>query len=113
VTVEEAIVEVSKRQSGTGARVFIKPYPKDDELRIFGVRSVWPEAVAKHIRVHAIGRDELLFSTEGIPISRNTSEPECGCRLSKRRASTSAFGSMISGMRRRRGLSRASRISRA
>jgi len=35
VTVEEAIVEVSKNHSGTGERVTIKPYPKDDELRTF------------------------------------------------------------------------------
>jgi hypothetical protein len=39
----------------------------------FGVRSPWLEEVAEHIRIHGIGRDELLFSTEvGTPISRNT-----------------------------------------
>jgi hypothetical protein len=113
MTVEEAIVEVSKKHSGTGERVIIKPYAKDDESRIFGVRSVWLDEVARHIRVHAIGRDDLLFSTEGTPISRNTSERECGCRLSKRRASTSVFGSMIFGMRTRRGFLLAARISRA
>jgi integrase len=73
VTVEETIVEVSKKHSGTGERMIIKPYPKDDESRTFGVRSAWLDEVAEHIRVHAIGRDELLFSTEvGTPISRNT-----------------------------------------
>ena len=73
VTVEETIVEVSKKHSGTGERMIIKPYPKDNESRTFGVRSAWLEEVAEHIRVHGIGRDELLFSTEvGTPISRNT-----------------------------------------
>jgi site-specific recombinase XerD len=73
VTVEETIVEVSKKHSGTGERMIIKPYPKDDESRTFGVRSAWLEEVAEHIRVHEIGRDDLLFSTEvGTPISRNT-----------------------------------------
>jgi hypothetical protein len=35
VTVEETIVEVSKKHSGTGERMIIKPYPKD-ESRTFG-----------------------------------------------------------------------------
>jgi integrase len=76
VTVEETIVEVSKKHSGTGERMIIKPYPKDNESRTFGVRSAWLDEVAEHIRVHAIGRDELLFSTEvGTPISCNTFRP--------------------------------------
>jgi len=62
VTVEETIVEVSKKHSGTGERMIIKPYPKDDEPRTFGVRPGWLEEVAEHIRVDEIGRDELLFS---------------------------------------------------
>jgi integrase len=36
VTFEETIVEVSKKHSGTGERMIIKPYPKDDEPRTFG-----------------------------------------------------------------------------
>ena len=53
--------------------MIIKPYPKDNESRTFGVRPAWLEEVAEHIRIHGIGRDELLFSTEvGTPISRNT-----------------------------------------
>jgi hypothetical protein len=60
VTVEETIVEVSKKHSGTGERMIIRPYPKDDESRTFGVRSAWLDEVAEHIRVQAIGRDELL-----------------------------------------------------
>jgi integrase len=47
------------------------PFP--NESRTFGVRPAWMDEVAEHIRVHEIGRDELLFSTEvGTPISRNT-----------------------------------------
>ena len=73
MTVEETIVEVSKKHSGAGERMIIKPYPKDDESRTCGVRSAWLDEVAEHIRVDAIGRDELLFRTEvGTPISRNT-----------------------------------------
>ena len=35
MTVEETIVEVSKKHSGTGEQMIIKPYPKDDESRTF------------------------------------------------------------------------------
>jgi integrase len=73
VTIEETIVEVSKRSSPSGERMVVKPYPKDNEPRTFGVRPHWLDEVAAHIRVHGIGRDELLLSTEaGTPISRNT-----------------------------------------
>jgi integrase len=73
VTVEETIVEVSKKHSATGERMIIKPYPKDNESRTFGVRSAWLEEVAEHSRARKIDRDERLFSTEvGTPISRNT-----------------------------------------
>ena len=73
VTIEETIVEVSKRSSPSGERMIVKPYPKDNEPRTFGVRPDWLADVAEHIREHGIGRDALLFSTEaGTPISRNT-----------------------------------------
>lgn len=73
VTVEETIVEVSKRSSPSGERMIIKPYPKDDEPRTFGVRPGWLDDVAAQIRANRIGRDELVFSTvAGTPISPNT-----------------------------------------
>ena len=70
---EETIVEVSKRSSRTGERMLLKPYPKDNERRTFGVRPGWLADVAEHIPANGIGRDDLLFSTEaGTPISCNT-----------------------------------------
>ena len=73
ITVEETIVEVSKKHSPTGERYLSKPYPKDNEPRTFGVRQEWLDAVAEHIRSNGIGRDDLLFATRaGTPISRNT-----------------------------------------
>ena len=72
LTVEETIVEVSKN-SPTGHRYVVKPYPKDNEPRTFGVRQAWLDAIAAHIEAKAIGRDDLLFPTKvGTPISRNT-----------------------------------------
>ena len=53
--------------------MILKPHPKDNEPRTFGVRPGWLEQVAEHIRTHGIKRDELLFSTQvGTPISGNT-----------------------------------------
>ena len=73
VTVEETIVEVSKKHSPTGERYIVKPYPKDNEPRTFGVGQEWLDDVAKHMKQHGVGRDDLLFPTDaGTPISRNT-----------------------------------------
>jgi hypothetical protein len=53
--------------------MIVKPYPKDNEARTFGVRERWLDAIAEHISSRGLGRDELLFATEPrTPISRNT-----------------------------------------
>lgn len=49
VTVEETIIEVSKKHFPTGERFVVKPYPKDNEPRTFGVRSDWLDALAELI----------------------------------------------------------------
>jgi integrase len=73
VTVEETIIEVSTKHSPTGQRYTVKPYPKDNEPRTFGVDDDWLAAAAHHVTTHAIGPDQLLFTTRsGTPISRNT-----------------------------------------
>lgn len=78
------------------------------------MRSAWLDEVAEHIRVDAIGRDELLFRTEvGTPISRNTFRTRVWLPAVK--ASGIDFGVryMIFGTRTRRGFSLVARISRA
>ena len=76
LTVEETIVEVSKRHSPTGERMIVKPYPKDDEARTIRISPALVEALAARIEAIGLGRDDLLFpSVEkpgGSPISRNT-----------------------------------------
>jgi integrase len=76
ITVEETIVEVSKKHSPTGERYIVKPYPKDDEPRVLGVRPHLLDVLAAQIERLNLERDDLLFpSTEtagGKPLSRNT-----------------------------------------
>lgn len=76
ITVEETIVEVSRKLSPTGQRFIVKPYPKDDEPRTLGVRPQLLEALSGQIARLGLGRNDLLFpSTEtagGNPLSRNT-----------------------------------------
>jgi integrase len=73
VSVEDTIVETSKKNSPTGERFLVKQYPKNNEPRTFGVRQAWLDEAATHIRTKSIARNDLLFSTRvGTPISRNT-----------------------------------------
>jgi integrase len=73
VSVEDTIVETSKKNSPTGERFLVKRYPKNNEPRTFGVRQAWLDEVATHIRTKSIARNDLLFTTRvGTPISRNT-----------------------------------------
>ena len=76
ITVEQTIVEVSKKHSPTGERMIVKEYPKDDESRVLRVSQQLLDALAAHIAELGLGRDDLLFTSTGEragnPISRNT-----------------------------------------
>ncbi len=73
LSVEETIVETSKKNSPTGERFIVKPYPKSNVPRTFGVRPDWLDAISDHIQSRGIGRDDLLFATKvGTSISRNS-----------------------------------------
>ena len=76
VSIEETIVEISKRHSPTGERNVVKPYPKNDKPRVIGLRQGLLDRLAARIQRMGLGRDDLLFpSTDiagGAPISRNT-----------------------------------------
>jgi integrase len=110
VTVEETIVEVSKKVSSTGERYVVKPYPKDNKSRTFRVDEDLQKALAAHIKAHSIGRDELLFATtRGTPISRNTFRTRVWLLRSTRAGSTSRSGCTTSGMPTPHGCSRVAR----
>ena len=73
LTVEETIVEVSRKNSPTGQRMLTKPYPKDNEPRTLGLPPDLVEQLTDWINQRRLGPDDLLFATrDGTPISRNT-----------------------------------------
>jgi len=76
ISVEQTIVEVSRKYSPTGQRMIVKDYPKNNEFRTLRVSEALLQAIARRIETLSLGRDDLLFpSTEaagGNPISRNT-----------------------------------------
>lgn len=76
LTVEETIVEVSKKISPTGERMIVKPYPKDDEPRVLTVSQELLDVLAARIAALGLSREDLLFPSKeisgGNPLSRNT-----------------------------------------
>jgi integrase len=73
LSVEETVVEVSIKNSPTGARMLTKPYPKDNEARTMALPEDLVDQLADWIAARRLGPDDLLFATrEGTPISRNT-----------------------------------------
>lgn len=76
ITVEQTIVEVSKRHSPTGERMIVKEYPKDDGPRTLRISDSLVRAITDHVERHELARDDLLFTSTGErggnPISRNT-----------------------------------------
>ncbi|MDO8108320.1 tyrosine-type recombinase/integrase [Isoptericola sp. b441] len=76
ITVEETIVEVSRKDSPTGQRMIVKPYPKDDEPRTLTVSQGLLDALAARIATLGLARDDLLFPSRemahGEPLSRAT-----------------------------------------
>jgi integrase len=76
ITVHETVVETSKRHSPTGERVFIKPYPKDDEPRTITVSPELLHILSARVAEYGLGREDYLFpSVQGrgqYPVSRNT-----------------------------------------
>lgn len=72
VTVRRTIVEVSRKNSPTGQRCFVKDYPKDDEQRHVQIERSTCKQLKAHMKEYAIGGSDLLFtSTAGTALSRN------------------------------------------
>jgi len=76
IVVEETIVEIPRKDSPTGERMIVKPYPKDDEPRTLRVSQPLLEILAARIAALSLSRDDLLFPSReiagGQPLSRAT-----------------------------------------
>jgi integrase len=76
VSIEETVVEVSRKNSPTGQRMVFKAYPKDDEFRTLRVSQTLLDVLSARIESMELDRDDLLFPstrTKGdVPLSRNT-----------------------------------------
>lgn len=72
VNVHRTLVEVSRKNSPTGERTFVKDYPKDDEPRTVQIEASTCQVLREHMLAYGVREDTLLFtSTNGNPISRN------------------------------------------
>jgi len=76
ICVEETIVEVSRKDSPTGERMILKPYPKNDEPRTLRVSQHLLDTLAARLADLGLQRDDLLFPSReisgGTPLSRAT-----------------------------------------
>lgn len=73
VTVRRTIVEVSKKNSPTGERCFVKEYPKDDEQRQVHIDKSTCVQLREHMLECGVRDDDLLFTSgAGTMLSRNT-----------------------------------------
>src|SRR3954466_11677522 len=62
LSVEETVVEVSIKNSPTGARMLTKPYPKDNEARIMELPPDLADQLADWIGQRQLGPGDLLFA---------------------------------------------------
>ncbi len=76
LTVQETIVEISKKNSPTGQRYTVKPYPKNDQRRILKISAELTGLLVDRIVTLGLQDDELLFPSTPRnlqqPTSRNT-----------------------------------------
>jgi len=63
ISVEQTIVEVSRKHSPTGQRMIVKDYPKDNEYRTLRVNEALLTAIAHRIERLGLGRDDLIFAS--------------------------------------------------
>lgn len=72
VNVHRTLVEVSKKNSPTGERTFVKDYPKDNEPRLVQIEAATCQVLREHMLAYGVREEALLFtSSNGRPLSRN------------------------------------------
>jgi integrase len=72
VIVRRVVVEVSKKNSPTGERAFIKEHPKNDRQRIIQIEAATCALLREHMLAYGVRDEDLLFTSQaGTIISRN------------------------------------------
>jgi integrase len=72
VRVRRTLVEVAKKESPAGERIFVKDYPKSNEPRLVQIEPSTCALLKRHMLAHGVRDDDLLFTSSiGTPISRN------------------------------------------
>jgi hypothetical protein len=66
-------VEISKKDSPTGERYTVKPYPKNDQQRVLKITSELTAHVELRIRSLGLVRDDLLFPSTPRDLRQPTS----------------------------------------
>ena len=73
ILVHRTLIEVSRKDSPTGERITVKPYPKDDESRVVQIEPTTCALIRSHMVLRGVRDEDLLFTTSvGTPISRNS-----------------------------------------
>ena len=72
VIVRRVVVEVSKKNSPTGERAFIKEHPKNDQQRLVQIEPATCSLIREHMLAYGVRDDDLLFTSQaGTIVSRN------------------------------------------
>jgi hypothetical protein len=79
LTVEETIVEISRKDSPTGERMVFKPYPKDDEPRTLRISQDLLDTLAARPAALPSPAPPSTAATGAPPSTRRTSTSRSGC----------------------------------
>ena len=84
VNVHRTLVEVSRKNSPTGERTFVKDYPKDDEPRVVQIEGSTCQVLREHMLAYGVRgtRCALRVRTAATRLAGTTSGPRSGCRPS-------------------------------
>ena len=60
VTVRRTLVEVARKNSPAGQRIFVKDYPKDDEQRLIAIDKATCQQLREHMMEYGVRDADLL-----------------------------------------------------
>jgi integrase len=78
VHIHRTLVEVSKKNSPTGIRIFVKDYPKDDEPRIVQIEGATCQIIREHMLGYGVRDDTLLFTSSSDQLLSDALDDDVG-----------------------------------